>query len=334
MRFGLALPQYGFSLPDGVPVDFDVTATWARRAEAMGFDSVWLSDHFFYTFTRYGGDPDPIAALEPLTALAGLAAVTSKVRLGALVLCAPFRHPALLAKMAVTIDRISGGRLDVGLGAGWLQEEFDAFGFPFGSVGDRFAALEEALAALAALQSDGPATYQGPTITLRDARLLPSPVRGRVPVWIGGKGGPRSLRSIARYADGWNVVWRVDPTDYETRVASARRAFEDAGRDPSSLRLSVGLYSLVADDEHGARALFERGRASFPGGAMDADTWESWRADTLSGSPDQVADRVGRLRDLGVEEIIVSPWVLPFAVHDPGIVSLLAERVIGPLRAA
>jgi probable F420-dependent oxidoreductase len=334
MRFGLALPQYGFSLPDGVPVDFDVTVTWARRAEDLGFDSVWLSDHFFYTFTRYGGDPNPIAALEPLTALSGLATATSRVRLGALVLCAPFRHPALLAKMAVTIDRISGGRLDVGLGAGWLQEEFDAFGFRFGNVGDRFEALEETLAALAALQSDGPATYDGSAISLRDARLLPPPVLGRMPVWVGGKGGPRLLRIIAKHADGWNVVWRVDPEDYETRVTSARRVFEDAGRDPSSLRLSVGLYTLVATDEQRARASFERGRASFPGGAMDADTWESWRADTLSGSPDQVAERLGRFQALGVEEIVVSPWVLPFAVHDPEIVSVFAERVIAPLRAA
>src|SRR6185295_1777431 len=127
MRFGLALPQYGFSLPDGA-VGFETTAAWARRAEELGFDSVWLSDHFFYTFTRYGGDPTPIPAIEPLTALAALATMTSRVRLGTLVLCAPFRHPALLAKMAMTIDRLSGGRLDLGLGAGWLREEFDAFG--------------------------------------------------------------------------------------------------------------------------------------------------------------------------------------------------------------
>src|SRR5207247_4210862 len=118
MRFGLALPQYGFSLPTG-RIGLDDAVGWARRAEDLGFDSVWLSDHFFYTFTRYGGDPSPIAALEPLSALSGLATATSRVRLGALVLCAPFRHPALLAKMAVTIDRISGGRMDVGLGAGW-----------------------------------------------------------------------------------------------------------------------------------------------------------------------------------------------------------------------
>ncbi|MGZ5300793.1 MAG: LLM class flavin-dependent oxidoreductase [Actinomycetota bacterium] len=333
MRFGLALPQYGFSLPNG-EVGFETTAAWARRAEELGFDSVWLSDHFFYTFARYGGDPTPIPAIEPLTALAGLAAITSRVRLGALVLCAPFRHPALLAKMAVTIDRLSGGRLELGLGAGWLQEEFDAFGFPFGSIGERFEGLEDMLGALSALQSGEPATYVGSNVTLRDATLLPTPVNGRVPLWVGGKGGPRLLRLIAKYADGWNVVWRVDPDGYAARAAAARQAFESEGRDPATLRLSVGLYTLVDASEETAKAAFERGRSRFPGGAMDADTWEAWRADTLSGTPDQVIERVRRFEELGVEELVISPSVLPFAVDDPEILDVLAERVIAPLRAA
>lgn len=334
MRFGLALPQYGFSLPGGQEIGFDATVDWARRAEQLGFDSVWLSDHLLYSFARYGADPAPIGAIEPMTGLAGIAAVTTRVRLGTLVLCAAFRHPALLAKMAVTIDRISGGRLELGLGAGWLQEEFDAFGFPFGSVTERFDALEETLAALSALQSGEPATYEGSTVTLHEALLLPAPVHGRVPVFVGGKGGPRLLRLAARYADGWNVVWRIDADDYTRRVTAAREACEAIGRDPATFRFSVGMYSVVAEDEGQARAAFERGRAAFPGGAMETETWASWRADTLSGSPDQVIERVQQLEALGVEEIVVSPWVLPFAVHEPAIVDALAERVFAPLRAS
>ncbi len=293
-----------------------------------------MSDHFFYTFARYGGDPTPIPAVEPMTALAALAATTSRVRLGTLVLCAPFRHPAIMAKMAMTIDRLSDGRLDLGLGAGWLRQEFEAFGFPFGTIGERFTALEDTLAVLSALQSDEPATYRGTSVELRDALLRPGPVNGRIPVWLGGKGGPRLLRAIARNADGWNVVWRVDPDGYASRASAARDAFEAAGRDPATLRLSVGLYSLMADDERGAQAAFERGRARFPGGAMEADSWESWRADTLSGTADQVVERVRRFEELGVEEIIVSPSVLAFAVDDPDALDRLAERVIAPLRAA
>ena len=333
MRFGLALPQYGFSLPDG-EVGFETTAAWARRAEDLGFDSVWLSDHFFYTFSRYGADPTPIAAVEPMTALAGIAAITSRVRLGTLVLCAPFRHPALIAKMAITIDRLSGGRLDLGLGAGWLQEEFDAFGFPFGSIGERFTALEDALAALSALQSGEAATYAGANVTLREAVMFPAPVNGRMPVWVGGKGGPRLLRLIADHADGWNTVWRVDPDGYGARVEAAHAAFRSAGRDPASLRLSLGLYTLIGDDEGAARAAFDRGRARFPGGAMDADSWETWRTDTLSGTPDQIIERVQRFEELGVEEIVVSPWVLPFAVDDPEVLPLFSDRVMTPLRSS
>ena len=121
MRVGLAIPQYGFSLPGG-EISFVDTATWAHRAESLGFDGVWLSDHFLYTFARYGAGDAPIAALEPLTALAGLAAVTERVRLGVLVLGAPFRHPSLVAKAAATIDQLSGGRLELGLGRGLARE--------------------------------------------------------------------------------------------------------------------------------------------------------------------------------------------------------------------
>jgi probable F420-dependent oxidoreductase len=331
MRFGLALPQYGFSLPGDEPVGFETVASWAHRAEALGFDSVWLSDHLFYSFGRYGAEPAPISALEPFTSLAGLAAITSGVRLGLLVACAPFRHPAMLAKMAVTIDVLSGGRLELGVGAGWLEQEFAAFGIPFGSVGERFGVLRETLEVLRLLRSDEPLTYQGPRVELRDARMLPRPTQDRIPIWVGGKGGPRLLRLAAELADGWNTVWRVDLEEYAERVATARRACDAVDRDPATFRLSVGLHASVGDTEIAAREAFERGRGSFPGGAMENETWASWSNDTLSGSPEQVLDRVGDLEAIGVEEIVISPWVLPFAVHEPEIVDVLAERVIAPL---
>ena len=334
MRFGLSLPHYGFSLPGSAPITFGAMAAWAHRAEELGFDSVSISDHFFYSFGRYGADPQPIASLEPMTALAGLAAVTDRVRLGALVLCAPFRHPSNLAKMAATIDQFSGGRLDLGIGAGWLEQEFSAFGYPFGTVGERFEALEETLQVLEALFSGAPATFDGPTVTLRDARLLPASAQEpRIPVWVGGKGGPRLLRLAARHADGWNAVWRWAPEAYADRVAAARQICEQEGRDPATFRLSVGLSCLLGEDEAAARAVFERGRASMPGDAMAAETDASWRADTLSGTPEQALERLHAFGSLGVEEVVIAPWVLPFAVPEPEQVELFAERVMGPFRA-
>ncbi len=332
MRFGLTLPHYGFSLPSG-ETSFSSVAAWAKRAEDLGFDSVWVSDHFFYSFARYGADPAPIASLEPLTTLAGIAAVTHRVRLGTLVLCSAFRHPALLARIAASIDRVSGGRLDLGLGAGWMEEEFDAFGYRFGTVGERFGALEESFDVLRRLFDGDPVTYDGPSVTLREAVLAPAPERGRS-LWVGGKGGPRLLRLAARLADGWNMAWRVAPEAYVGKVSDVRAACDATGRDPATVGLSVGLYSLIGEDEASARAAFDRGRAAAPGDAMAADDYGSWRADTLSGTPDQILERVDAFEALGVGELIVSPWVLPFAIHEPDQVELFAERVIAVTRGA
>jgi probable F420-dependent oxidoreductase len=330
MRFGLSLPHYGFSLPSG-ETGFAAVGEWARRAEDLGFDSVWVSDHFFYSFARYGADPSPIASLEPLTTLAGVAALTRRVRIGTLVLCAPFRHPALLARTAASIDLLSEGRLDLGIGAGWMREEFDAFGYRFGEVGERFDALEESLEVVRLLFGGEPVTHDGPTVTLRDAVLAPAPERPP-PLWVGGKGGRRLLGLAARLADGWNTVWRISPEAYATKVADVRAACEAAGRDPTSFGLSIGLYSLIGEDESAARAAFERGRAAAPGDAMAGDDYTSWRADTLSGTPDEILERVAAFESLGVRELIVSPWVLPFAIHEPEQVALFAERVIAPSR--
>jgi probable F420-dependent oxidoreductase len=332
MRFGLTLPHYGFSLPTG-SIAFADAAEWARRAESLGFDSVWVSDHFFYSFARYGADPSPMASLEPLTMLAGIAEVTDRVRLGTLVLCAAFRHPAVLAKATTSIDLLSGGRLDLGLGAGWMAEEFEAFGYRYGPVGERFTILEETLEVLKRLFSGESVTYDGPNVTLREAVLRPAPDRPP-PLWVGGKGGPRLLRLAARLADGWNVVWRMSPDAYAGKVADVRAACEAVGRDPATFGLSVGLYSLIGEDEAAARAAFERGRAAAPGNAMAEEDYDTWRADTLSGTPEQVLERVAAFESLGVGEIIVAPSVLPFAIHEPDQVDLFAERVIAARRGS
>ena len=331
MRFGLTLPHYGFSVPSG-ETSFSSVAAWAKRAEDLGFDSVWVSDHFYYSFARYGADPAPIASLEPLTTLAGIAAVTQRVRLGTLVLCSAFRHPALLARVVASIDLLSRGRLDLGLGAGWMREEFDAFGYRFGTTGERFGSLEESLDVLRRLFGGDPVTYDGPTVALREAVLAPAPERGPA-LWVGGKGGPRLLRLAARLADGWNLVWRVAPETYVGKVSDVRAACDGIGRDPATFGLSVGLYSLIGEDEASARAAFDRGRAAAPGDAMAADDYGSWRADTLSGTPEQILERVDAFESLGVRELIVSPWVLPFAIHEPDQVELFAERVIAATRS-
>jgi alkanesulfonate monooxygenase SsuD/methylene tetrahydromethanopterin reductase-like flavin-dependent oxidoreductase (luciferase family) len=151
---------------------------------------------------------------------------------------------------------------------------------------------------------------------------------------LGGKGGPRLLRLAARRAAGWNVVWRMSPEAYRAKVEDAWAACADEGRDPGTFGLSVGLYSLIGEDETAARAAFERGRAAAPGDALASEGYGSWRADTLSGTPDEVLERVAAFEDLGVHELIVAPWVLPFAIHEPEQLELFADRVIGGRRRA
>jgi probable F420-dependent oxidoreductase len=335
VRVGLALPHYDFSLPGGGPVAFARVAEEARRAERLGFDSVWVSDHFFASLGRYGGDGTRYGSLEPLTTLAALAPLTERVRLGTLVLNASFRHPAILAKSATTIDALSGGRLDVGLGAGWFEDEHAAFGYPFGSVGERFGLLEETLAYLGALFGEEPASFEGARFRLREAYNHPHPIqRPRPPILVGGKGGPRLLRLAARLADGWNTVWRWTPRAYADRARAALEACEAAGRDPSGFRLSLGLFTIVGEDEDDLARRHAVMVEELPRGVGGAIPLDALRAECLAGTPDQVVERARAFAALGVSELIVSPAPVWFAMPDPSMLDLLAEAVLPALREA
>lgn len=330
MKFGLALPHYDFSRPDGAPVSWEGLADAARRAESLGFDSVWISDHFFLSLARYGGPDEPFGAPEALTAVAGLAAVTERIRLGTLVLCAGFRHPAIVAKAAVAIDLVSRGRLDLGLGAGWYEDEHRAFGYPFGSVGERFEVLEETVEVLSLLFGEKePVTWEGRHFRLQEAFCRPRPAQPPgPPLWVGGKGGPRMARLVARLADGWNTVWAWTPEDYGERVRVLEEACERQGRDPATVRRSVGLYALVGEDDRDLAARWRALQRWTPGGVLDGITPEAWGRDKLLGTPDRVAERLAGFEDLGVGELIVSVGSLPFAVFDDEAVEVFARAVI------
>jgi probable F420-dependent oxidoreductase len=333
MRVGLALPHYDFSLPGGAPVTFDAVAEQAIRAERLGFDGVWMSDHFYASLERYGGDATRYGSLEPMTTLAGLAVLTSRIRLGTLVLSAAFRHPAIVGKSATALDRISGGRLDLGLGAGWLAEEFEAFGYRFGAVGDRFALLEETLAYLGALFDGEPASFEGERFVLREAYDRPRPVQEpRPPLLVGGKGGPRLLRIAARHADGWNTAWRWTPDAYAGRARAALDACEAAGRDPATFRLSLGLFTVVGEDEADLVRRHELMTERLPAGVGDALALDALRAECLAGTPEQILERAAAFAGLGVSEIVVSPAPVWFAMPDPAMLDLVAEAVLPALR--
>ena len=332
MRVGLALPHYEFSLPPG-PVTLARVAEQAERAERLGFDSVWMSDHFFASLDRYGGDDRRYGTLEPLTTLAVLATRTRRVRLGTLVLSAGFRHPAVLAKSAAAIDRLSEGRLELGLGAGWLAEEYRAFGYEFGSTGDRFAILEEVLGYLGALFDGEPARFRSRRFELRDAFARPRPVQSpRPPMLVGGKGGPRMLRIAARHADGWNAVWRWTPDAYAARARDALAACERVGRDPAGFRRSVGLFTVVGENERDLVRRHALMAERLPRGVGELDLG-TLRAECLAGTPAQVLERASAFAALGVSELIVSPAPIWFAMPDPSMLDLFADAVLPGLTA-
>lgn len=215
-----------------------------RRLDEAGVDWISVWDHL-YEAPPAGGTVDHFEALSTLGALA---ADTSRARIGCLVFCVLYRNPGLLAKAATTLDHISGGRFELGLGAGWHEPEAAAFGYDFPPVGERLDQLEEALPLIRSLLTEERTTHDGAHFRTVDASCLPAPVQARLPIWVGGTGEKRTLRLAAEHADGWNAAY-VGAERFGELNAVADRWCESAGRDPATLRRGVNL--LFALDEGG-----------------------------------------------------------------------------------
>ncbi len=329
MRFGLALPQYDYSIVDERPLPWTTVRDTARRAEALGLDSVWVSDHLFLDIGKYGGSDRREFAYEPITTLAALAREVPRVRLGTLVFCEALRPASVLAKALASLDRISGGRIDVGVGAGWYEPEYEAIGMEFPSPGVRLRRMREAIEVLAGLlgETGGPFTLDGEFHASAGARNRPTAVqRPHPPLFVGGK-GDRLLGLIARHADGWNTCWSWTPEAYAERRAVLDRECEAVGRDPASVWCSLGLYALCGEDERDLERRFERLRTWTPAGVLDGVTLADWRRGRLVGTVEQVREQVGTWSDLGVETIILGAGAVPFHVGTVDDVELLAHAV-------
>lgn len=271
MKIGLMLP-----LAQGETDGWTTLRAMALAAEEHGLDSVWGADHLIF---RENGETEGIH--ECWTLLTAVAAITSRVEIGPLVLALPFRNPALTAKMAIELDEISGGRLILGVGCGWHQPEFDAFGYPFDHRVSRFA---EGLEILMPLLRGESVTFEGEYHAARDAIALPPPIRaGGPPVLIAGK-QPRMLGLVARHAQQWNAAWYGEPReadDLRTRLANLGRALEEAGRDASTLTTTAGIF------------------VAFDGAGDDSPE----RA--IRGPAEEIADALARYDELGISHLIV-----------------------------
>jgi alkanesulfonate monooxygenase SsuD/methylene tetrahydromethanopterin reductase-like flavin-dependent oxidoreductase (luciferase family) len=270
----------------------------AAACEEQGIEGLFRSDHYLSVEGRAER-----GSLDAWATLAGLAAVTTELRLGTLVSPATFRHPSQLAKVVTTVDHISGGRVELGMGTGWLREEHEAYGFPFPSQGERMGELEEQLQIVAGEWGAGPINHHGSRYTLVALDALPKPVQQpRPPLLLGGRGGPRSLELGARYADEYNTVHKtVD------EIATIRRgldeACERAGREPMPLSQMAGV--LIGAD----RADLRDRAAQFGelrGIDGDADAVLAGMSDDwIVGTVDEAAEQLAALQAAGLERVML-----------------------------
>jgi F420-dependent oxidoreductase-like protein len=281
----------------------------ACHAESTGWDGVWFADHFLPN----APDVDQ-PALECWTVLAGLAATVPRVRLGALVSGNTYRHPAVLANMAAAVDQISDGRLVLGLGAGWQENEHQAYGIPFYDTKERLARLEEACQVIRALLDNERADFDGRFYQLKDAPLNPKPVQRRLPLLIGGGGERVTLRIAARYADEWNV-WGT-PQTLRQKITVLERHCAEIGRDPAEIRRSAQALVFMSEDQDWL--------ASKRAAGID-------RA-VVIGTPDEVRATLGEYADAGCDEFIVPDFNLGPPERKVATLDRFITEVAAPLR--
>jgi F420-dependent oxidoreductase-like protein len=268
----------------------------ALAAEDAGFDSLWTDDHLINDM----GD-ERIPVFEGWTTLAAWAAITTRIRLGLLVGAAPFRNPGLLAKTAATVDHISGGRLILGLGAGWFEPEYRRFGIPLGDGTTRADRLDEVVSIVRRLLDGETVTHHGDHLTLDEAFVEPGPIQAHLPIMIGGSGPRRTLRTVARIADQWNMPdGSVD--QFVERDAILRRHAAELGRDASTIARTILVYGAIRDDRAAARETLFRSTARYSGTVVDPP---------LLGDPETVAAGLRPYVAAGVDEVLIG-FYAPF----------------------
>ncbi len=253
-----------------------------RKVEDSGFDWISIWDHFYAATGN-----DDAHCHEAVATHAALACTTTTVRCGSLVYCVGYRHPAVLANAICTIDHLSNGRADLGLGAGWSEIEYKAYGLEFPAAKARLDMLEEAVACVSSLLRNEVSNFEGQYFTLVDARCEPKPVQAKLPLWIGGGGEKRTLKIVAKYADGWNVPF-VSPEAFAKKCAVIDEHCATVGRNPNEIRRTVNLGLAYSD----ASLVQQFGALS-----------EHVRPGVLAGSDEQIIDRIGQYVEAGADQV-------------------------------
>ena len=314
-------------MPDGLRVgihsgqqhtDFAGYLELWQAAEELGLDWASAFDHFVPIHSDPAGP-----CFEGMTLLAAMAAHTSRIRCGMIVVGVTYRHPAVLANMAATIDHVSGGRLEFGLGAAWFELEHDQYGIPFPSIGRRMDMLDEACHIVRSLWTEQETTFEGRHYQLRDARAEPKPLQQPMPLWIGGSGERRTLRIVAEHATGWNT-FLMPHEQYRHKLDVLERHCADVRRDPREIRKQLVFRAALGESEREADDRL-RERAAVIGGDPEA-----MRRDWIVGTPELCVEHLRLyVTELGVADLIL--FARPPA--DVGTMGLIAREVAPALRA-
>lgn len=287
-------PQFGYT--------WEMIKETALAAEAAGFESLWASDHFLIR----PGAVD-VNCLEAWTVLTAVACATKRLRVGAMVASQSYRNPVLHAKIAASLDHVSGGRVYFGIGAGWKEVEYKAYGMPFPRPGKRVRQLEEAIIIAKKLWTEPKADYQGRYYSVNDCVSMPKPVQDPLPVLVGGM-GTKLLKVSARHADAVNFAWNTPLDTYEERLGVLAKHCDKVGRDYDSIRKSAGLHLALGGVESGTVAPY-----------MKYTGERKWEYKT----PEEAAEFIRGYVDLGVDHFVI---VFPYG-SEPESVSFLMEHV-------
>lgn len=315
--FGVFVPQ-GWKMDlasiEGSAAQWAKSVEVAQLAEQLGFDSLWVYDHF-HNVPRPAGE----AVFECWTTLAALSQLTSRIRLGQMVGCNSYRNPGLLAKITANIDVMSGGRLDWGIGAGWYENEYRAYGYEFPSPKDRIGMLEETVQIVTSMWTQPETTFAGKHYDLKRAQSDPKPLqRPHPPIWIGGGGEQLTLRVVARHADCSNFGGAPEAWAHKRDVL--RQHCAAVGRDPDEIRMTWSPEIFVRPTEAEVEAA-----GSLAVWGQPAD---EWRANNLVGTPEQVAEKMREYVELGCRGFV--PWCADYP--DTQTLQLLATEIMPEFR--
>ena len=301
--FGVFVPQGWKRELSGLPnavSQWNAAVDVAVRAEDLGFDSLWVYDHF-HNVPRRAHE----TVFECWTMLAAISQRTTRIRLGQMVGCNLYRQPALLAKITSTLDVISGGRLEWGIGAGWYENECRGYGYEFPLPKERIAMLKETVEIVTSMWTKEETTYAGTYYHTHRANCDPKPLQQpRIPIWIGGGGEQLTLRVVARYADYSN--FGGTPEEFAHKCSILRDHCDKVGRDYSTIGKTWSPEVLIRSSD---RELREAQQLS-----IRRESYESWKAANLVGTPDEVAEKIGVYRELGCSGFI--PWCVDYPKHD------------------